>query len=204
MQDLTNLCYGRFTVLGFSHRKSNSYYWFCRCACGVERVVIASNLKRGHTTSCGCRARELFLARSTTHGWASDGTNLHSLYIAWQNMKHRCSHRRSNKKFKQYTKRGITIDPAWLDFNQFKADMLPTWKEGLTLDRIDNDGPYAKWNCRWATKQEQSNNTSVNRWVEFNGKRQTVAQWAIETGIKYQTLRARLNAGWPLDRALTR
>jgi hypothetical protein len=54
--------------------------------------------------------------------------------------------------------RGITIDPPWLDFTNFLADMGER-PPGMTLNRKDNNGPYAKWNCEWATPHEQQMNS---------------------------------------------
>lgn len=63
----------------------------------------------------------------------------------------------NHPRFADYGDRRITVDPRWLTFENFLADMGEQ-PEGLTLDRIDNDLGYWKDNCRWATRREQNSN----------------------------------------------
>jgi hypothetical protein len=75
--------------------------------------------------------------------------------------------------------------------------------EGTCLDRIDNDGRYCKANCRWATRRVQSANRSTTRVIEFQGERKCLSAWAQQLGIGFHALRARIESGWPLERALS-
>ena len=69
----------------------------------------------------------------------------------------RCTHV-NDPRYKDWGGRGITIDPLWMDFANFLADMGER-PLGLSLERKDNDGPYAGWNCVWATPAQQQRNT---------------------------------------------
>lgn len=117
-------------------------------------------------------------------------------------MKARCDNPQ-NKQYGDWGGRGISYDPAWADFSVFLADMgVPPY--GLTLERIDNDGPYCKANCRWATRTEQSRNRRNNRYLEFNGERLLVPDWAKKLGVSPRLLRVRINRGWSVEDVLSR
>jgi len=88
-----------------------------------------------------------------------------------------------DKSFHQYGGRGIQVSDRWMTFENFISDM-GNRPAGMTLDRIDNDGPYAPGNCRWATPAQQARNT--RKALRWNGK--SIADWADETGIPYATL----------------
>jgi hypothetical protein len=104
--------------------------------------------------------------------------------------------------YSDYGGRGITICREWDSFEQFLADMGPRPTVGHELDRINNDGPYASWNCRWATKAEQSRNRRNNVFLEWNGERKTLAEWVRAVDVPEATLRRRLRDGWPIERVL--
>lgn len=119
-------------------------------------------------------------------------------------MKQRCLNPK-HEAYHNYGGRGITICERWKkSFKAFLKDMgrRPTPKH--TLDRHpNNDGNYEPGNCRWATRKEQCNNYRCNQVVEFNGKSQTLTQWAEELGIKAVTLHARLfRYKFPLEMAM--
>ena len=157
LKDLTGKKIGRLTVVRRVKRRLPKYkkytWWLCKCECGKEKIILASNLNKPNgTKSCGCITRK--------HGLYG-----HPIHNSWECMKARCLNPK-NQRYHRYGGRGIKICQRWLDFKNFYDDMLPTYKKGLTIDRIDNDGNYCPENCRWATLMQQSQNISTARPVE--------------------------------------
>lgn len=79
------------------------------------------------------------------------------IYRIWCGMKNRCSCHTS-KDYPKYGGRGISFSSSWSDFKNFYKDMSGTYKDNLTLERINNKKGYSKSNCKWATIKEQANN----------------------------------------------
>lgn len=91
------------------------------------------------------------LGKNITHGMRRSRT-----YNSWISMKTRCNNPNA-LKYPHYGGRGIKVCEQWQSFEAFYADMGER-PEGLTLDRINNDGNYEPSNCRWATASEQNFN----------------------------------------------
>jgi hypothetical protein len=157
-RDLTGKIFGKLTVVEFSRieqeRERERAIWVCQCSCGRKIDVRGYNLESGNTRSCGC-SRIMFPSR-LRHGFSRKG-NRRPVYHSWQAMKSRCTNPKL-KQYKDYGGRGITYCKRWETFENFRDDMFPTWKPGLTLDRIDNEKGYEKSNCRWATRYQQIHN----------------------------------------------
>jgi hypothetical protein len=122
-------------------------------------------------------------------------------YSSWANMKRRCDLPTSTQ-YKYYGGRGIRYCERWASFANFLDDMGER-PERMTLDRIDPNGNYEPSNCRWLNNDDQKRNKRSVPIYEHNGKRMTLPQWAEETGIKYWTLRYRMNNGWSFEDAIS-
>lgn len=123
-------------------------------------------------------------------------------YRAWASMISRC-HNERHASYPRYGGRGISVCDAWrASFEQFFSDVGPRPTPAHQIDRIDNDGGYRPENCRWATASENSRNRSNTHMIAFLGFNLPLAEWCERTGIPYQTLRKRLEAGWSAEEAL--
>jgi len=174
-------------------KKDTNARWLCQCDCGKTSIVYGQDLKRGKVISCGCWNDE----KRVKHGMSRTHVN-----GVWRQMLDRCRNPR-NLSYADYGGRGISVCDRWLEFSNFIADMGDRPK-GYTLERINNELGYSPDNCRWATYTDQLNNRRNSRLIEYMGKTQTLAEWAIETGIGWHTLRSRIDRlGWSIERALT-
>ncbi len=121
--------------------------------------------------------------------------------MIWQDMKRRCENpERANYKY--YGARGITYDPRWESFKEFWNDMEDGYRENLTLDRIDSDGNYEKQNCQWITAEEQNRKHRNYRPITLDGVTKNLCDWARSMGLLPGTVRKRIIAGWPVEKAL--
>ena len=120
------------------------------------------------------------------------------------NMRNRC-HNPKCVCYPRYGGKGIYICDEWrLEPTKFfKWCVVNGYIPGLEIDRKDSTGPYAPWNCRFVDDYAQANNTSKNRWLEWQGEKHTVSQWARQIGVAQQALRHRVDRGWSLERIFT-
>lgn len=196
-KDLTGKRYGRLIALEVVGKDKNRHLmWECVCDCGNKKTIAGTSLMSGYTTSCGCYQKEVIGKSGLTHGMSNT-----KLYNVYRGMIGRCYG--NEEKYKKRYKGKIFVCDRWLeDFQNFYDDMSPTYKEGLSLDRIDNNGDYCPENCRWATAEVQSNNKSNNRLYTIGNNSYSIIQWERITGTYRSTIKSRLKRGWDIKEAV--
>lgn len=198
--DLTGQRFGRLTVIKeaepmvyreASGRKRTLRRWWCRCDCGNNIVAIQTNLHSGKTKSCGC------LRKALASSWCSEKNRSHGLtgsrlFRIFSGIKQRCLNR-NDKAFSSYGGRGVSVCKEWLGNEGFKHfydwAMENGYSDDLSIDRINNDGPYAPWNCRWVDKRTQQNNRRSNIVIELHGKKHTQREWADILSVSVDKIR---------------
>lgn len=183
--DITGKTFGRYTVLREAGRNIHGgVMWLCRCECGIEKVVCGDGLKTGQTKSCGCLASENTIKRNFKHGKNPRGRTAPE-YYTWYNIMARCYNAKNNR-YKTYGARGIKVCERWHDFKNFLADMGDRPSDLHSIDRINNDLDYSPENCRWTTQEVQDRNRTSNRWIEYDGRKMIISDWARELKCDYR------------------
>ena len=169
--------FGRLTYTGRTYTLMMYGAWRrfieCVCDCGEVRDFLYQKVACGETQSCGCLRRDSTSKRRKTHGLTN-----HSLYDVWNKMVERC-YKETDKAFKNYGARHIEV---WLDWKEdflcfYEWCIENGWQQGLSLDRINNDGNYAPNNCRFSTTPEQNRNRRNNRFYTAFGETKCLFDW---------------------------
>lgn len=171
--------------------------WLCKCDCGNFTRVRGKNLKNGSVKSCGCLLKK---GTQTTHGLSKT-----KLYTIWNSMKSRCSYPKS-QSYKRYGARGISVCDEWKNsFESFYSwSMENGYREGLTIERIDNNGNYCPQNCKWVTRKEQCRNRRTNIVFEYMGEKHILIEWCEILNLDYKFIYNRIHKmGWSFERSIS-
>ena len=196
--DLTGKRYAKLTVVS---REDNSprgvAVWLCRCDCGNFVSVRGGNLKSGAVKSCGCLRK--------TPPNKSHGMSHSALYRKWAAIKRRC-YCKSVRSYKDYGARGIKMCEEWERSSSafIKWALENGYEEGLTIERINNDGDYCPGNCKWIPFTEQQGNRRNCVKIEYNGKTKNLSQWCRDLGLDYSRVHNRMKKlGWTFEKAIS-
>lgn len=185
VKDLVGLVFTRLTVVSRIGKRAK---WNCVCECGKLVEAYTCQLETGNNSSCGCLKRDITTARNTTHSMSK-----YPEYSNWKDMNKRCFNP-NNKRFKNYSEKGISVHPDFIESFPKWLEEIGRKPEGDTrwsVGRIDNNGWYTYGNMRWETDAQQarnhslqSNNTSGVSGVKLVNK--------VIKGVTYQSW----EAGW--------
>ena len=190
--DLVGMKFSRWTVIRrVENDRHHGRRYQCKCSCdkGTVKIVHAGSLIRRMSMSCGCLHKEVAKMQGSIRGkantkWTNEEAEILSHYTS---MMTRCYNRNSNG-FQFWGGRGIRVCDEWKDpINGRKAFVawakVNGFRNDLSLDRIDVNGPYAPWNCRWITLADQNRNKRTNIRIEVLGETRTIAEWSRLCGV---------------------
>ena len=199
--------FGMLTVLGRDmfdyirpYDQAHIPMYVCRCSCPNQTIVSVRRDqlldKRRGTKSCGCLA----MVSGYKHGL--NNSRLQSIY---DGMNKRCYNTSSDTHY-TYKERHTEICPEWRGENGLKNfaewAMSHGYQDDLTIDRIDNNGPYSPDNCRWVTPYVQANNMSTNVRYTYDGTTMTRKCWEYALGISSDLSYRRDKAGYTFDQVV--
>lgn len=214
--------YGRLTVIRHDHdeteiqgyrngkpKVTTRHFVLVRCECGKEFVAPYKQLKAGKLSSCGCLKKDMLTERNTTHGLMTDPIARMLYMNVYTQMVRRCYSEKS-PYYKNYGGRGIKIcdewytpriygNPGFVEFHNWAIRngyrYIPDERgiNTLSIDRADDDGPYAPWNCRWTTRKVQANNkTNTKMMPDVDGTMITRGYFASKYGMDTSDIRSML------------
>lgn len=190
--NITGIRYGKLIAVRFLGRVNSHSMFQCLCDCGNMTIATSNNLRRNHTTSCGCTSSKKTIGDRTK----SHGLKKHPLYESWLGMRNRCYWPRHNR-YQYYGGKGITVCDEWKDdfIAFYKWGIANGWKRGLQIDRKENDKNYCPDNCRFSTVKQQARNRTSNVILTIDGVSRTAIEWAEIAGVNYEAMRQRVKKG---------
>lgn len=193
-KDYTGKRFGDLLVTGRDCSSQKENYWLFICDCGVTGSIFTGWLKR--KGSCGCKP----LPDLPTNKFHT-GRSKTLTYKKWRKMMERC-YNQKDISYPNYGGRGIDVFQPWHTSYNFFVDMGEC-PPGYSLERINNDKGYYPDNCVWVLRAAQNRNKRTSVKLTYQGKTQTIAEWAREIGVLDKTLYFRYSAGWPVELILS-
>lgn len=198
--------FGRLVIISSNPERrlkegKKKLWWLCRCDCGQESFFLATRLRGGRSTSCGCKRLESLKpgnGANAKYSVLTTSPNGRRTYASYQSMLARCTDTRS-QNFKNYGGRGIVVCDRWRQSYQNFLDDMGLRPAGTTIGRENNNGNYEPENCRWETNAEQSGNKRNTVFIEG----EKLIDICDKTGRDRNTVYQRHVAlGWPIEKAL--
>lgn len=191
MYNMTGKVYGKLTALFPTDRRSTAgnIIWTFRCTCGSIATFDAYYVRRGRCIDCTDCSSERVRLSTLKHGKSETAE-----FSVWTDIQTRC-YNPNRDSYQHYGGRGIQVCERWKkSFDDFLTDM-GIRPDGMSIERIDNDGDYTPLNCKWATPKEQANNKRNVVRLEILGVTKTISQWAYVSGLKIKTIWSRHKRG---------
>jgi len=194
------ICHISKDLSSFKKRSERNVY---RNECKDCQSIISKRYREKNSAILKKRRSEVYHANKPRHVKTREkhGMSDTPIYACWAKMKSRCNNIK-DKYYRQYGGRGIKVCERWNKFSEFFKDMGESYSQELSIERIDVNKGYFPSNVRWATASEQSLNKTNSTFLEHNGVRQTVSQWAKQIGLSDGALRHRIRVGWDTKRIL--
>ena len=192
----------------FTEYKYGQNITFCdvRCDCGNNSTVKLTAVRNGKSKSCGCYRDKMSSIRASELTKTHD-LSKHPIYRVWTGMRSRCKYP-SSSSYKNYGGRGIKVCDEWeKDFIIFyNWAIVNGWKEGLQLDRINNDGNYEPSNCQFVSRKENIDNRRITVSMTAFGETKTIREWSLDKRCKcsYGSLLYRIQNNWKPEIALNK
>lgn len=190
VRDLTGTRFGKLSAIKLVLNAGPGRHtrWQCRCDCGKKAIIRSDVLVSGFSNSCGCATASFISQANIRHGQSNTPT-----YRAWINMVRRCINP-NVAHFDRYGGRGIRVCRRWRKFENFLEDM-GLCPDGLSIERLNNNGHYNLANCCWASAKDQARNRRNTKFVLLHGERMPLTMAAERLGISPHSLRANVRRG---------
>lgn len=201
--DLTGLKFNGLFVVKKHHQKTKrgKIMWECLCDCGKIAFRVSDQLKSGKVKSCGCQQTKACVAAATKHGLSR-----HPLWGVWSGIKQRCYYKKGDS-YRNYGAMGVRMCKEWKEnfLSFYTWAMQNGWERGLFVDKdIKGNGKlYSPKMCCIVTRAENNDHKRTVRRFLYNGKKVSIKELSLITGIKHDLLYARLvTANLPIKQAL--